>query len=119
MSKPGSLPESPEGVRTVRPLSDYLLLKPLAKPGMVGALYLPDCDSLDVKNGALCEVLASVGPPPRQPSGDLIPMEVKVGDKVHLAAYGTTAAGAKIKINGEDRILIRARDINGIVEEAA
>jgi chaperonin GroES len=116
--KPGSVTEAPAGAKTIRPLSDYLVLRPLTKPGMVGALYLPDCDSIDVKNGTRCEVVA-VGPGRRQSSGDLIPMEVKVGDHVHLTAYGTTAAGMNVEVNGEKLVMIRARDINGILEHAA
>lgn len=102
----------------IRPLSDYLVLRILAKPGKVGLLYLPDVDSIDMKNGTRCEVLA-VGPGRMLPSGFRVPMEVKVGDTVHLAAYGTTAAGAHVFDEGETKIVIRARDINGIIDKAA
>jgi chaperonin GroES len=85
---------------------------------MVGLLHLPDMDSMDMKNGTRCEVIAA-GPGRLQPSGDRIPMEVRVGDHIHLTAYGTTAAGAEVIVRGEKLIMVRARDINGIVDKAA
>ena len=116
--KPGTMVEAPAGAKTIRPLADYLVCRPLTKPGMAGNLYLPDCDSLDAKNGTRCEVVA-VGPGRLTSSGDRIPMEVKVGDCVHLTAYGTTAAGMEVVVKGEKLIMIRARDINGIIEHAS
>jgi chaperonin GroES len=118
MSKPGTMVEAPARAKTIRPLHDYILCRPLMKPGMVGRIYLPDCDSIDMKNGTRCEVVA-VGPGRLTPSGDRIPMEVSVGETVHLTAYGTTAAGMEVVVNSEKLIMIRSRDINGIVEPAA
>jgi co-chaperonin GroES (HSP10) len=105
--------EAPEA-KTIRPLSDYLLVKPLTRPGMVGLIHLPE-QADDNKNGTIAEVLA-VGPGRMLPSGFRVPMEVKVGDCVHLTAYGTTSAGCRIVLNGEKVIMIRARDANGVCE---
>jgi chaperonin GroES len=118
MSKPRNFVEAPQGATTIRPLGDYLLLRPLAKPGMAGNLYLPDTKSIEEKNGTRCEVLA-VGPGRLTQSGDRIPVEVRVGDTVHVTAYGTTSAGMKVSLNGETLIMIRQRDINGRIETAA
>jgi len=42
MSKPGTMVEAPARAKTIRPLHDYILCRPLMKPGMVGRIYLPD-----------------------------------------------------------------------------
>lgn len=111
--KPGTVIEAPEKAKMIRPLRDYLVLQPLEKPGMAGALYLPDMKSLDSKNGLRALVIAA-GPE----CGPDKFWKVKVGDEVHVTAYGTTAAGAKIKLGDETVILIRARDINGVVQKS-
>jgi co-chaperonin GroES (HSP10) len=112
--KPATLTEAPEQAKTIRPLHDYLVVKPLTRPGMIGLIHLPE-QADDNRNGTIAEVLA-VGPGRLLPSGIRIPMEVSVGDCVHLTAYGTTAAGCKIVLNGEKVLMIRARDINGICD---
>jgi len=112
--KPRHFLEAPENAKEIRPLRDYLVLRPLEKPGMIGALFLPDVKSLDAKNGLMAEVIAA-GP---ECGADKF-WKVQAGDTVHVAAYGTTAAGMKLKLNGETVILIRARDVNGVVQKVA
>ena len=89
----------------IRPLGDNLVLRPLARPGMVGRLHMPDTGTLASATGVFCKVLA-VGP-----KAD----EVKVGDVVHLKAYGTHPAGVEVRHEEHNLILIRQRDINGVV----
>lgn len=113
--KPATLAEAPAAAKAIRPLHDYLVVRPLTRPGMIGLLHIPQMDSIDNKNGVTAEVIA-VGPGRLLPSGVRVPMEVKVGDCVHLAAFGTSPAGSKLMLNGEKVIMIRARDINGIVD---
>jgi chaperonin GroES len=118
MSRPMNFTQEAVGSKEVKPLSDYLVLRPLTKPGMVGLIHLPDCDSIDMKNGTLCEIV-STGPGRLTAQGVRIPMEVKVGETVHLTAYGTHSAGAEIVVAGEKLIMIRQRDINGVIEKVA
>jgi len=53
-----------------------------------------------------------VGPGGRDDNGSLIPMEVKVGDKVITSKY----SGTEIKIDGEEYVVVRQGDILCIVE---
>ena len=110
--KPGTMLEAPAKARAISPLRDYLVIRPITRPGMIGGLYLPESPDFDNKNGLLAEVIAA-GPE----CGPDEFWKVEVGDTVHVAAYGATAAGAKIKLGDETVILIRARDITGVVEE--
>jgi chaperonin GroES len=54
----------------------------------------------------------AVGPGRRSDSGDLIPVDVAVGDKVVYSKYG----GTEITIEGEDLLILQARDVLAIVK---
>lgn len=45
--------------------------------------------------------------------GKLIPLDVKVGDRVLFGKY----AGTEVKIEGEEHLIMREEDILGIIEE--
>lgn len=59
----------------------------------------------------VAEVVA-VGPGARDDNGKLIPMEVKVGDKVITGKY----AGTEVKIDGNEYTIVKQSDILAIVE---
>ena len=54
----------------------------------------------------------AVGPGRRDENGELVPLDVRTGDKVLFAKY----AGTEIKIDGEDRVILREEDVLAIVE---
>ncbi len=58
------------------------------------------------------EVIA-VGPGAYNSDGKLIPMEVKVGDKVMIAKY----AGTEVKLEGVEYTVIKQSDVLAIVED--
>ena len=91
-------------VSNIQPLGDRILVKPMAKEEISrGGIVLPDTVKEKPQEG---EVLA-VGPGKHSDKGDLMRMEVKVGDVVLYAKYG----GTEIKLNGEDLIILRESDI--------
>jgi chaperonin GroES len=91
-------------VSKLQPLSDHILVKPMAKEEMSrGGIVLPDTAKEKPQEG---EVLA-VGAGRRSEKGDLIPMEVKVGDMVLYTKYG----GTEIKLEGEDYMILRESDV--------
>ena len=57
------------------------------------------------------EVLA-VGPGKRDDSGKIIPMDVKVGDRVLFGKY----AGQTVKVDGQELLVMREEDIMGVLE---
>jgi co-chaperonin GroES (HSP10) len=89
----------------IRPLGDNLVLEVLNAPGKVGGLYMPDTGRLSEATGVYCRVLGR-GPKCK---------DVVVGDTVHLKAYGQHPAGIEIKHEDKNLVMIRERDINGIV----
>ena len=63
---------------------------------------------------AVGEVVA-VGPGGRDESGKLIPIDLKVGDKVLFGKW----SGTEVKLNGEDLLIMKESDIMGILEGSA
>ena len=59
----------------------------------------------------IAEIVA-VGPGARDDNGKLIPMEVKVGDKVITGKY----AGTEVKMDGNEYTIVKQSDILAIVE---
>ena len=88
----------------LQPLGDRVLVKPMAREEVSrGGIVLPDTAKEKPQEG---EVLA-IGAGRRSEKGDLIPMEVKVGDMVLYTKYG----GTEIKLEGEDYMILRESDV--------
>jgi len=93
----------------LKPLGDRVLIKPSPREEMTrGGIVLPDTAKEKPQEGT---VLA-VGPGRRLDSGELVPLDVKVGDKVLYAKY----AGTEVKLNEEDHLILRESDLLGIVD---
>ena len=94
----------------LQPLEDRIVVKPGdAEETTASGLVIPDTAKEKPQQG---EVLA-VGPGRRSDqTGDLIPVDVKVGDKVVYSKYG----GTEVSSNGEDVLVLNARDVLAIVE---
>jgi chaperonin GroES len=88
----------------LQPLGDRVLVKPLAKEEVSrGGIVLPDTVKEKPQEG---EVIA-VGAGKRTDKGEMLPMDVKVGDVVLYAKYG----GTEIKLEGEEYMILRESDI--------
>ncbi len=93
----------------IRPLQDRVIVKRIAEEEKSkGGIIIPDTAKEKPQEG---EVVA-VGPGGRDEAGKLIPVEVKVGDKILFAKY----SGSEIKIDGEEHLIMREEDILGVVE---
>ncbi len=94
----------------VKPLGDRILVKPLEEKEVKrGNIIIPDTAKEKPQQG---EVIA-VGKGKMTDDGKLIPMEVKVGDKVLFGKY----SGTEIKIDGEEYLILHQDDVLGIIEE--
>ena len=90
------------------PLEDKIIVKQAeAQTQTASGLYIPDNAKERPQQG---EVLA-VGPGRRDDKGERIPMDVKVGDKVLYSKYG----GTEVHYEGEDYLIVGARDILAIL----
>ncbi|MEN3014305.1 MAG: co-chaperone GroES [Endomicrobiia bacterium] len=94
----------------VKPLGDRVLVKPLEeKEVKKGNIIIPDTAKEKPQQG---EVIA-VGKGKITEDGKLLPMDVKVGDKVLYGKY----SGTEIKIDGQEYLILHQDDILGIIEE--
>ena len=91
-----------------KPLHDRLLLKPtVAETKTKSGIIIPDTAQEKPMQG---EVVA-VGKGKRLEDGRLLPLDVKVGDKV---IYGKWS-GTEVKLDGADHVILKEEDLFGIV----
>lgn len=95
----------------IKPLEDRILVQSLeAEQTTASGLVIPDSAKEKPQEG---KVLA-VGPGRFDDDGEKrIPLDVKVGDVVIYSKYG----GTEVKYNGQEYLLLNARDILAIVEK--
>ncbi|MDQ3957652.1 MAG: co-chaperone GroES [Actinomycetota bacterium] len=92
----------------IRPLEDRILVRPEeGQETTVSGIVIPDTAKEKPQEGT---VLA-IGPGKRSDTGDLIPMDVKEGDRVMYSKYG----GTEIKVDGEELLILSSRDVLAIV----
>jgi chaperonin GroES len=93
----------------IRPLHDRVILKRMEEETTSpGGIVIPDSAAEKPIRG---EVMA-IGNGKRLDSGEVIPLDVKVGDKVLFGKY----SGTEVKVNGEDLLVMREEDIMGVIE---
>ena len=90
---------------SLQPLDDRIVVRPSeAEEKTASGLVIPDTAKEKPQQG---EVLA-VGPGRRaENTGELIPIDINVGDKVVYSKYG----GTEITIDGEDLLILTGRDV--------
>jgi chaperonin GroES len=92
-----------------RPLHDRVLVRRVeAEAKTRGGILIPDTAKEKPIEG---EVLA-VGPGARDETGRIIPLDVKVGDRVLFGKW----AGTDVIIDGEERLILKESDILGVIE---
>jgi chaperonin GroES len=95
----------------IKPLEDRILVQPLdAEQTTASGLVIPDTAKEKPQEG---KVLA-VGPGRFDDEGEKrIPLDISVGDVVVYSKYG----GTEIKFEGEDYLILSARDVLAVVEK--
>jgi chaperonin GroES len=93
----------------IRPLHDRVILKRMEEETTSpGGIVIPDSAAEKPVRG---EVMAA-GSGKRLEGGDIIPLDVKVGDQVLFGKY----SGTEVKVNGDDLLVMREEDIMGVIE---
>ena len=89
----------------LNPLDDRIVVRPNeSEETTASGLVIPDTAKEKPQQG---EVLA-VGPGRRsENTGEIIPLDVKVGDTVVYSKYG----GTEITVDGEDLLILTGRDV--------
>jgi len=95
----------------LKPLDDRVVVKPNeAEEKTASGLVIPDTAKEKPQQGS---VLA-VGPGRRSDqTGELIPLDVKVGDTVVYSKYG----GTEITVEGDDLLILTSRDVLAIMKK--
>lgn len=91
----------------IQPLGDRILVKPTEKKSTT-SIIIPETARKKPVEG---EVIA-IGTGKLSRSGQLIPIDVKVGDKILYGKY----AGVPIKLEGEEYVIMHEDDIFGILD---
>jgi len=95
----------------IKPIADHLLIEPLEEEEKTKAgIFLPE--SADKERPEQGKVVA-VGPGKKNEKGGIVPLEIKVGQKVLFTKYGPT----EIKVDGKKYLIAKEEDILAIIEE--
>jgi chaperonin GroES len=95
-----------------RPLHDRVVVKRIdAEEKSAGGIIIPDTAKEKPSQG---EIIA-VGPGARDETGKLVPVDVKVGDRVLFGKW----SGTEVKIDGEELLIMKESDIMGVLDEPA
>jgi chaperonin GroES len=93
-----------------RPLHDRVAIRRIdADEKTPGGILIPDTAKEKPQRG---KVLA-VGPGVRTARGEIVPLDVKVGDEVLFGKW----SGTEIKIDGVDLLIMKEADIIGVAED--
>ena len=96
----------------LRPLGDRILVKRVASQEMTkGGIIIPDTAKEKPDEG---EVVA-VGPGAVLESGTRREPQLKQGDRILFAKYAST----EVRLDGEERLILRESDVLGVVEASA
>jgi chaperonin GroES len=93
----------------IKPLSDHIFVEPLSEEKTTKAgIIIPDTAEEKPVTG----VVVAIGPGRTTDDGKIIPMTVKVGDKILFTKY----APNEIKIDNKEYLVIREDDDLAILE---
>ena len=94
----------------VRPLHDRILVERIDEEEKTpGGIIIPDTAKEKPSQGKV----VAVGNGKKTEDGKVIPLEVKVGDKILFGKY----AGTEIKIEGKEYLMMREDEVFAVIEE--
>ena len=92
-----------------RPLHDRVVVRRLeGEEKSKGGIIIPDTAKEKPQEGEI----VGVGPGARDDAGMLVPLDVKVGDRIIFGKW----SGTEVKIDGEDLLIMKESDVMGVVE---
>jgi chaperonin GroES len=92
----------------LRPLHDRVIIKRLEEERKTASgIVIPDTAAEKPDQG---EVLA-VGPGTKNEDGKVVPVDLKVGDKVLFGKY----SGTTVRVEGDELLVMREEDIMAVV----
>lgn len=93
----------------IRPLQDRVIVKRVVEEEKTsGGIIIPDTAKEKPQEGKII----AVGKGKVGEDGKVIPMDVKVGDRILFGKY----SGSEIKLDGDEHLIMREEDILGVIE---
>src|SRR5256884_13440 len=93
-----------------RPLHDRVVVKRIdAEEKTAGGIIIPDTAKEKPSQGEI----TAVGPGGRDEAGKLIPIDLKVGDRVLFGKW----SGTEVKIDGQELLIMKESDIMGVLTD--
>ncbi|MDD5606397.1 MAG: co-chaperone GroES [Candidatus Pacebacteria bacterium] len=94
----------------IKPLADYVLIEPDKEETKTeSGILLPEtADKEKPEQGTII----AVGPGRKNKAGNVIPLEIKIGDKVLFTKYGPN----EIKVKDKEYLIAKQEDILAIIE---
>ncbi|MGX9426176.1 MULTISPECIES: co-chaperone GroES [Bradyrhizobium] len=93
-----------------RPLHDRVLVRRIdAEEKTAGGIIIPDTAKEKPQEG---EIVAA-GPGARNEQGQLVPIDVRPGDRVLFGKW----SGTEVKIDGQDYLIMKESDLLGLVDK--
>ena len=94
-----------------RPLHDRVVIERIeAEAKTAGGIIIPDTAQEKPQDGRV----VGVGPGGRDENGKLIPIDVKVGDRILFGKW----SGTEVKIDGVEYLIMKESDIMWVLVEA-
>ncbi|GAB4514103.1 MAG: co-chaperone GroES [Roseibium sp.] len=91
-----------------RPLHDRVVVRRVdSEEKTAGGIIIPDTAKEKPQEG---EIIA-VGNGARKDNGEIVPLDVKAGDRVLFGKW----SGTEVKIDGEDLLIMKESDIMGVI----
>jgi len=95
-----------------RPLHDRVVVRRIeAEEKTAGGIIIPDTAKEKPQEG---EVIA-VGPGARNEAGQIVALDVKVGDRVLFGKW----SGTEVRVDGQDLLIMKESDIMGVLERTS
>ena len=91
-----------------RPLHDRVVVRRIeSEDKTAGGIIIPDTAKEKPQEGEI----TAVGPGGRDEAGKLIPIDLKVGDRILFGKW----SGTEVKIDGEELLIMKESDVLGVV----
>ena len=95
-----------------RPLHDRVVVRRIDEDQKTtGGIIIPDT----AKEKPMQGEIVAVGPGARNEKGEIVPLDVKAGDRVLFGKW----SGTEVKIDGTELLIMKESDIMGVLEGAA
>lgn len=94
-----------------KPLHDRVAVRRIdAEEKTAGGIIIPDTAKEKPQQGEI----VSIGTGAKTEDGRVIPLDVKVGDRVLFGKW----SGTEVKIDGEELLIMKESDIMGVIKAA-